>query len=30
MTPEEYSAFLVEEQTRWGTILKAIGFKEKE
>jgi tripartite-type tricarboxylate transporter receptor subunit TctC len=30
VTPEEYSAFLVEEQTRWGTILKAIGFKEKE
>ncbi len=30
VTPEQYAAFLVEEQTRWGTILKAIGFKEKE
>jgi tripartite-type tricarboxylate transporter receptor subunit TctC len=28
MTPEEYLAFLGEEQARWGTIIKAIGFKE--
>jgi len=28
MTPEEYSTFLGEEQQRWGTIIKAIGFKE--
>jgi tripartite-type tricarboxylate transporter receptor subunit TctC len=27
-TREEYGAFLVEEQARWGTIIKAIGFKE--
>jgi tripartite-type tricarboxylate transporter receptor subunit TctC len=27
-TPEEYAAFVSEEQTRWGTIIKAIGFKE--
>jgi len=27
-TPEEYAAFLVEEQTRWSAIIKAIGFKE--
>ena len=28
MTPEEYQTFLGEEQARWGTIIKAIGFKE--
>jgi tripartite-type tricarboxylate transporter receptor subunit TctC len=28
MTPEEYRTFLGEEQARWGTIIKAIGFKE--
>jgi tripartite-type tricarboxylate transporter receptor subunit TctC len=28
MSPEEYQAFLGEEQQRWGTIIKAIGFKE--
>jgi tripartite-type tricarboxylate transporter receptor subunit TctC len=27
-TREEYAAFLTEEQARWGTIIKAIGFKE--
>jgi len=27
-TPEEYKAFLGEEQKRWGGIIKAIGFKE--
>src|SRR5438477_607846 len=27
-TPEEYAAFLAEEQARWSTIIKAIGFKE--
>jgi tripartite-type tricarboxylate transporter receptor subunit TctC len=27
-TPEEYAAFLGEEQKRWGGIIKAIGFKE--
>jgi tripartite-type tricarboxylate transporter receptor subunit TctC len=27
-TPEEYAAFLFEEQARWSTIIKAIGFKE--
>jgi hypothetical protein len=27
-TPEEYVAFLGEEQARWSTIIKAIGFKE--
>jgi tripartite-type tricarboxylate transporter receptor subunit TctC len=27
-TPEEYAAFVYEEQTRWGTIIRAIGFKE--
>jgi tripartite-type tricarboxylate transporter receptor subunit TctC len=27
-TPEEYAAFLSEEQARWSTIIKAIGFKE--
>jgi len=27
-TPEEYVAFLGEEQTRWSAIIKAIGFKE--
>ena len=27
-TPEEYLAFLGEEQARWSTIIKAIGFKE--
>jgi tripartite-type tricarboxylate transporter receptor subunit TctC len=27
-TPEEYLAFLGEEQQRWSTIIKAIGFKE--
>ena len=27
-TPEEYVAFLSEEQTRWSAIIKAIGFKE--
>jgi tripartite-type tricarboxylate transporter receptor subunit TctC len=27
-TPEEYAAFLSEEQARWGAIIKAIGFKE--
>ena len=30
MTPEEYSTFLGEEQQRWGTIIKAIGFKEDQ
>src|SRR5260221_2902725 len=28
MTRAEYLAFLGEEQARWGTIIKAIGFKE--
>ena len=28
VTPEEYVAFLGEEQTRWSAIIKAIGFKE--
>jgi tripartite-type tricarboxylate transporter receptor subunit TctC len=28
MTQQEYLAFLGEEQARWGTIIKAIGFKE--
>jgi tripartite-type tricarboxylate transporter receptor subunit TctC len=27
-TQEEYAKFLGEEQQRWGTIIKAIGFKE--
>jgi len=27
-TPEEFSAFLVAEQTKWGAIIRAIGFKE--
>jgi tripartite-type tricarboxylate transporter receptor subunit TctC len=27
-TPDEYKAFLGEEQKRWGGIIKAIGFKE--
>jgi tripartite-type tricarboxylate transporter receptor subunit TctC len=27
-TPEEYASFLGEEQARWSTIIKAIGFKE--
>jgi tripartite-type tricarboxylate transporter receptor subunit TctC len=27
-TPQEYARFLGEEQKRWGTIIKAIGFKE--
>jgi len=27
-TPQEYAKFLGEEQKRWGTIIKAIGFKE--
>ncbi len=27
-TPDEYKKFLGEEQKRWGTIIKAIGFKE--
>jgi tripartite-type tricarboxylate transporter receptor subunit TctC len=27
-TPEEYAAFLSEEQARWRTIIQAIGFKE--
>jgi tripartite-type tricarboxylate transporter receptor subunit TctC len=27
-TPEEYSAFLVSEQAKWGAIIRAIGFKE--
>jgi tripartite-type tricarboxylate transporter receptor subunit TctC len=27
-TPEEYAAFLSEEQARWSAIIKAIGFKE--
>jgi len=27
-TPEEYSAFVSEEQAKWGAIIKAIGFKE--
>jgi len=27
-TPEEYAAFLTEEQARWSAIIKAIGFKE--
>ena len=29
-TQEEYVAFLGEEQRRWGTIIKAIGFKEDQ
>jgi tripartite-type tricarboxylate transporter receptor subunit TctC len=29
-TQEEYFAFLGEEQARWGTIIKAIGFKEDQ
>jgi tripartite-type tricarboxylate transporter receptor subunit TctC len=29
-TQEEYVAFLAEEQARWGTIIKAIGFKEDQ
>jgi tripartite-type tricarboxylate transporter receptor subunit TctC len=28
MTPQEYAAFVAEEQTKWGAIIKAIGFKE--
>lgn len=27
-TPEEYSAFVSEEQAKWGAIIKAIGFRE--
>jgi tripartite-type tricarboxylate transporter receptor subunit TctC len=27
-TPEQYGAFLADEQARWSTIIKAIGFKE--
>jgi tripartite-type tricarboxylate transporter receptor subunit TctC len=27
-TPQEYAAFLSEEQARWSAIIKAIGFKE--
>lgn len=27
-TPEDYSAFLAAEQTKWGAIIRAIGFKE--
>jgi tripartite-type tricarboxylate transporter receptor subunit TctC len=27
-TPQEYAAFLSEEQARWSTIIRAIGFKE--
>jgi len=27
-TPEEYVAFVSEEQAKWGAIIKAIGFKE--
>ncbi len=27
-TPEEYAAFLAEEQARWSGIIRAIGFKE--
>jgi len=27
-TPEEYSAFVSEEQAKWGAIIKTIGFKE--
>jgi len=27
-TPEEYSAFLVAEQAKWGAIIRAIGFRE--
>ncbi|MBI3375951.1 MAG: tripartite tricarboxylate transporter substrate binding protein [Betaproteobacteria bacterium] len=27
-TPEEYAAFLTEEQARWSVIIKTIGFKE--
>jgi len=27
-TPEEYAVFLAAEQTKWNTIVKAIGFKE--
>ncbi len=27
-TPEEYSAFLAQEQAKWGAIIRAIGFKE--
>src|SRR6185369_3476171 len=27
-TQEEYGAFLADEQARWSTIIKAIGFKE--
>ncbi|MGE5639468.1 MAG: Bug family tripartite tricarboxylate transporter substrate binding protein [Clostridia bacterium] len=29
-TPEEYRAFLAEEQARWGRIIRAIGFKEQD
>lgn len=28
MTPQEYTAFVAEEQRKWGAIIKAIGFKE--
>jgi hypothetical protein len=27
-TPEEYSAFLLAEQAKWGAIVSAIGFRE--
>jgi tripartite-type tricarboxylate transporter receptor subunit TctC len=27
-TPQEYAAFVAEEQAKWGAIIKAIGFKE--
>jgi tripartite-type tricarboxylate transporter receptor subunit TctC len=27
-TPEEYAAFVSEEQAKWGAIIKAIGFRE--
>jgi len=27
-TPEEYAAYVSEEQAKWGAIIKAIGFKE--
>ncbi len=29
-TPDEYRAFLADEQARWGRIIRAIGFKEQD
>ncbi len=26
-SPEEYAVFIVQEQKKWGTVVKAIGFK---